>query len=343
MTAALRPGGSLVTAHVHLLRDDPRAPGYAWPLPFGAQTFSEVLGATPGLRLSERIITPYYRIERYVREDGAPGGAAPSIVAMDAATPLPAVLAEFRPHGGTPRPPSSPETPETPFVPILMYHRVTPEPCGPLARWSVTPEAFAEQMTLLVDMGFHTITMDAWHDHAERSAWLPGRPCILTFDDGHADFPEHAWPVLQRHGLEANVFLPTAHMGGTNAWDARFGVTAPLMSWDDARALEAEGVRFGSHTSSHPRLTGLSVEAAARELAASRAALAHELTDPLSAIAYPFGDVDGGMQHLAGACGYDFALTCSPCAASIWDRPLALPRIEVARGASLAELLRGVL
>lgn len=344
MAAALRPGGSLVTAHVHLLVDDPEAPGFDWSLPFGASTFSDVFASTPGLRLRERVSTPYYRIERYVREDAQQAdAAAPRIVTMAAVAPLPGVAAEFRPDGGTPKPPGSPAKPVAPFVPILMYHRVTPEPGGPLARWCVTPEAFAEQMALLADMGFHTITLDAWHDHAERSAPFPGRPCILSFDDGYADFGDHAWPVMRRYGFEANVFLPTDRVGEVNAWDARFGVTVPLMSWDDARGLEAEGVRFGSHAASHPLLTTLSVEAAARELVRSRAVLARELTHPLSAIAYPFGDVDGGIEHLAGACGYDFGLTCSPRAASIWDRPLALPRIEVARGASLAELLRDVL
>ncbi len=34
-------------------------------------------------------------------------------------------------------------------------------------------------------------------------------PVVVTFDDGTADFAEHAAPILERHGIPATLYLAT--------------------------------------------------------------------------------------------------------------------------------------
>ena len=60
---------------------------------------------------------------------------------------------------------------------------------------------------------------------------LPGRAVCLTFDDGYQDFAEVAWPLLQRYGFGATVFLVADLVARAVAWDAHHGPPAPLMGW----------------------------------------------------------------------------------------------------------------
>jgi hypothetical protein len=61
----------------------------------------------------------------------------------------------------------------------------------------------------------------------------------------------------------------------------------------------------------------------------SRAILQKHLQQPVNAIAYPYGDLDSTIEHLIGASGYTFGLTCRPGMSHFHDGLLALPRIEV--------------
>jgi peptidoglycan/xylan/chitin deacetylase (PgdA/CDA1 family) len=142
--------------------------------------------------------------------------------------------------------------------------------------------------------------------------------------------------VLERHGLGALVFLVSGHVGHTAAWDSDYGSPAPLLDWDTARDLADRGVEFGSHCLSHAPLTRLSVDELTHELLRSRVAIETELDRSVDAIAYPHGSYDPVVEHLAGACGYVFGLTCVPGPARFGDRPLALPRQEISGSTSFA-------
>src|SRR5205085_263883 len=124
----------------------------------------------------------------------------------------------------------------------------------------------------------------------ERRTPLPGHRVMITFDDGYADFVDHAAPLLRRHGFTAMVFLVSDRIGSTNEWDTVYGETLPLLDWEVVRSLQAEGIDFGSHTATHPKLTGLSPAQVVRELARSRATLEQRLERRVTAVAYPHGD-----------------------------------------------------
>ncbi|TGV63315.1 hypothetical protein EN801_048040, partial [Mesorhizobium sp. M00.F.Ca.ET.158.01.1.1] len=63
---ALAPGGSFISAHAFVLRDNPERTGFDWNT-FGGQTISETLAATEGLVLEQSIQTELYRIDRFRR------------------------------------------------------------------------------------------------------------------------------------------------------------------------------------------------------------------------------------------------------------------------------------
>ena len=107
----------------------------------------------------------------------------------------------------------------------------------------------------------------------------------------------------------------------------------------EIRQLQDEGIEFGSHTASHRPLTALPLAEIVREGARSRALLGRELGRPITAFAYPYGDTDQVVQHLIGACGYVFGLSCRPGLSRFQDPLLALPRIEVAGSDGLQEFV----
>ena len=218
---------------------------------------------------------------------------------------------------------------QTDQLPILMYHRIAPHTTAAGRSYCVTPEAFEAQLRHLREQGYHTIELEDWAEAMRIRRPLPGRAVALTFDDGYQDFLTHAWPLLQRYGFSATVFLVTDAVGGWNHWDQGVTDRCPLMSWLEIRRLQEAGIAFGSHTAGHRPLTSLSVEEIVEQVARPRETLARQLKRPVSSIAYPYGLVDRVIEHVAGACGYLYGVTVHDGLAGLEGRLLALPRRDI--------------
>jgi len=340
---ALERGGYFLTAHAHLVVDEPDRAGYNWDHPFGAKGISDTFMEVENLRLLKEIRTPLYRIQLYQKSGRhwMPWKKqSPSIVEMPQPNPPPEIVSSMVLwHGGKPcKNDAQPIT--TNRLPILMYHRIAPEGAAGLNQWRLSPEMFAEQLRYLRDAGYYSVNLAVWQKAIATKQPLPGRAIILTFDDGYLDFFEHAYPALKQYGFSATVFLVADRVGQSNQWDAIYGEEVPLMDWSQIRQLQAQGIEFGSHTATHRHLTALSVEDIVQESGRSRTILTQELGQPIQTIAYPYGDVDPVVQHLVGACGYTMGLSCRPGHSSFKDAPLLLPRIEVEGSTSLQEFVK---
>jgi len=254
----------------------------------------------------------------------------PEVIALDqTGALLPEVAAHVLWRGGAASR-SGQQKVMTDRLPILMYHRVAPDGSAAMARYRVTPEAFEQQLRYLRDDGYYGVDLEEWRAAMATRRPLPGRAVLITFDDGYRDFLIYAWPLLKRYGFSATVFLVAHEIGGTNRWDRAYGEELGLLDWDEILQLRDSGVAFGSHTATHPPLTGLAAADVVREAARARATLERMLSQPVTSLAYPYGVVDPTVQHLAGACGYVYGLTCRPGRSAFGDQLLALPRIEIA-------------
>ena len=330
---ALEPGGYLLTAHANLVVDDPHHTGFDWDCPFGAKVIGEVLTDTRPLQLVKELRTPLYRIQ-LLQHDGRMRipflRRTPDIIEGSCADRLPPeVASHVLWHGGHAQARSSARSVLTERLPILMYHRVAPTGSAAMTRYRVSPEAFEHQLRYLSDAGYYSASLEDWRLAMQAKTPLPGRAVLITFDDGYLDFQTHAWPLLQRYGFSATVFLVTGAIDESNSWDWAYGEKVPLLGQRELLQLQDEGVTFGSHSISHRPLTGLSPADIVREGLGSRLTLEHRLGLPTHAFAYPYGDTDQVVQHLIGACGYLFGLSCRAGFSSFDDSLLALPRIEV--------------
>jgi peptidoglycan/xylan/chitin deacetylase (PgdA/CDA1 family) len=189
--------------------------------------------------------------------------------------------------------------------PVLLYHRIaqTSDPGDPLC---VSPQQFEAHMRYLAEMGF---TTHGLHDGAGA-----GKPVVLTFDDGYLDTYSTAFPILQRYGLTATVFLVTGSVGATTgAWGPPMPV--PVMTWRQVQEMARYGVSFQSHTKTHPDLARCSDAAALAELVESRAEIQDHVGEEVDALAYPFGSYDPRVVALTEQARYR----------SAWTAGLAVP------------------
>lgn len=213
---------------------------------------------------------------------------------------------------------------------ILMYHKID-EPRATVRYPGnyVTPAHFEQQMDALLLWGYTTIRFDQWLDYREgRATILPRKPLIVTFDDGYTCFDRHAWPVLKSRGMGATVFLVAGQIGGMNAWD-REEKQEQLLDARRIRALQGEGVHFGSHSMSHPALARIPPARALDELTRSRALLRTVLGRDVDVLAYPFSNQNKTVRALVRQAGYRCAVRGR--GRMNWKRtdPFALRRIKV--------------
>jgi peptidoglycan/xylan/chitin deacetylase (PgdA/CDA1 family) len=213
-----------------------------------------------------------------------------------------------------------------PPVPILMYHHIARAPAGARlpALW-VTPAAFSAQVQGLRRVGYRAVTLarvwDAWHG----GRTLPRRPVVLSFDDGYADQVDDALPVLQRArwpgvlNLALN-FLPA--MGGVPA----------------VRRLLHAGWELDSHSLTHVDLRRVGQSRLRDEVAGSRARIRALFGVTPRFFCYPFGHLSGPVAQAVRRAGYVAATTTHAGFATPRD-PFRLPRIQVSRGKTAADLL----
>ena len=338
---ALAPGGRLVTANAFLLKDDMRATGFDWDQAFGAKLIHEALLATPGLVLEQSIVTELYRIDCFKR--GGQGEAAPVIRHLGLDCELSPALSSQIVWGGAWRRRAELQTHEQYWeVPVLAYHRIATDGPPSLRRWRLDPELFRGQLRLLRAHGYHSVTSADLLRARETNTPLPGRPVLITFDDGYQDFADTAWPILEAEGFNAEVFIVTDRVGSTASWDCRHGQPAPLMSWQTIEKLHGKGVTFGSHLATHTPPTNLSSHALFCEMLRSRIDLQTRLRVPVLSLAAPHGVADERTNRIMASIGYQIGFSGEGRKADIRRRCHAMPRLEVEGSWSMSEFAQAM-
>jgi peptidoglycan/xylan/chitin deacetylase (PgdA/CDA1 family) len=171
-------------------------------------------------------------------------------------------------------------------VPILMYHSVSDNLFGkthPYYQINTSPAIFARQMRWLRQDGYRTMDLTEMLAALETGQDVSNR-VVITFDDGYQDFYSEAFPVMKQCGFTATVFLATDRIKDVSARIE--GVD--YLTWREVRELHAEGIRFGSHTVTHPDLRSLGPEQIDFELGHSKGTIEQKLGTSIGSFSYPF-------------------------------------------------------
>jgi hypothetical protein len=218
-------------------------------------------------------------------------------------------------------------------VPILMYHSVsdTAEPGRhPYYQTVTSPQSFARQMAFLRE---HDYTVLGLEEALGSMAGGQGcqRPVVITFDDGFQDFYTNAFPVLNQYGFSATVFLPTAHIG--DAACSFKGIEC--MTWSQVKELREAGIRFGSHTVTHPQLRDLTLHEVLEEVSSSKERIEDRMGHPVASFSYPyaFPEADREFVHklrsMLSDSGYDNGVSTIVGTAASQHERFFLPRLPI--------------
>ena len=129
---------------------------------------------------------------------------------------------------------------ETVPLPVIMYHDII-ENRVRRDIYTITPQAFEEDLKWLKDNGYQTIGISEVTGYVENGAKLPDKPVILTFDDGHYNNIIYAEPILEKYGMKGIIFV----IGEFCDKSVKEGVKNPNYSyifWDDQRRMIESGI-----------------------------------------------------------------------------------------------------
>lgn len=182
------------------------------------------------------------------------------------------------------------------IVPIVMYHHIDLLEKFEVA--TIPPERFEKHLQYLTKNRFDVLTMDDLIEAKKNNKPLSRKTVALTFDDGYLDNFTNAFPLLQKYGLKATMFVSSDLIGQPG-----------YMDWDQLRAMRDYGIVIGSHTRRHEYLPQLKPEELTDEIFNSRKILQEQLNHPVDHFSYPVGGFNSLIKEMVKKAGYTSAVS----------------------------------
>jgi peptidoglycan/xylan/chitin deacetylase (PgdA/CDA1 family) len=216
-------------------------------------------------------------------------------------------------------------------VPILMYHVINPPPpTAPYPGLYVPESEFAAQMGALKAAGWHAVTMDQLKANWTRGVPLgPGKPIVLSFDNGYASQYTNALPVLKRLG-----WVGVENMQLSGLPPSQGGLTDAQV-----RGLLSAGWELDTQGISHADLIALDASGLRYQVDTARRILQRRYGVPVNWFCYPSGHYNATVVATVRAAGFVGSTTVVPGWAGRTDDPYRLPRLRVLGGTGPSALL----
>jgi peptidoglycan/xylan/chitin deacetylase (PgdA/CDA1 family) len=219
-------------------------------------------------------------------------------------------------------------------VPILTFHVISPAPPGaPFPLLYVSEPLFAADMQALKDAGYVGVTLDqVWDNWHHGTPLPPGKPIVITFDNGYYSQYLAAYPVLKALGWVADenvqlLGLPPSQ-GGISRRQTRLLVKA---GWE----LDTQG-------ENHFDMVGMSASELHYQIVDARRTLQRRYHVPVNWFCYPSGDYDATVIAALRAAGFRGSTTVDSGLASPQSDPFTLPRLRVEPDETPADVLDSI-
>jgi Polysaccharide deacetylase len=190
-------------------------------------------------------------------------------------------------------------------LPVLTFHDIDQS----RSVISFPREIFDRGMAKLRASGYQTLSLIEISDLLRKSEPFPARSIAITFDDGYSSVYEEAFPVLERYGMSATVFLTVGNPNATNLNGNLPSLEGrSMLSWRSIREMLKHGIDFGAHTLTHPDLTHLPLDRTKQEIILSKDIIENALGTSVSSFAYPYGLYNESVREIVKQ---NFTCACS--------------------------------
>jgi len=206
-------------------------------------------------------------------------------------------------------------------VPILMYHVIAAPPVGaPFPGLYVVPSEFSAQMQALMSAGWHAVTLDQLQAYWQRGVPLgPGKPIVISFDNGYQSQYTQALPVLRRLGW----------VGDENVQLTGLPPSQGGLSQAQVHGLVAAGWELDTQGFSHADLIALDAQQLHYQVAVARNTVRQRYHVPVNWFCYPSGHYDATVIAAVKAAGYTGSTTVVPGWAHPTEDRYRLHRLRV--------------
>jgi len=183
-------------------------------------------------------------------------------------------------------------------VPVLTYHHIQPQAEAITKKQtslSVDNGIFDQQMAYLLQQGYTPIFAQELVQALITHSQLPGKPIVVTMDDGYADNDVYALPVLRKYNIKANLMLATGLVGSNE----------DMLNWNQINDLKSSGlIYFTNHTWSHFSLPSGGNTKDQQEISVAQNQIKQNVGQDSNIITYPYGSFNDRVINLARQLGY---------------------------------------
>ena len=214
-------------------------------------------------------------------------------------------------------------------IPIVSYHSINNENC-PI---SLNLEEFEKQLIFFKKNNFQSI-------HCNEIKNTSKKKFIITFDDGYKDLITNALPLLKKYNFKATCLIISNLIGKRNIWD-EFNKNIKdkeLMNLSDINYWLKNGMKIGSHSKNHKKLTKLDDKEKIDEIINSKNELESLTGTTIDSFCYPYGLYNENVVNIVKE-KYDFAFTTNRSRFNTnKHNKYLLPRIDMGKKMSIFKL-----
>lgn len=166
-------------------------------------------------------------------------------------------------------------------VPILCYHDIKdwrPNEKASMKQYIVPVQTFKDQMKILHDSGYKTISPDEYYAYLTTGAPLPEKPVMITYDDTDLEQFTIGKTEMDKYGFKGVYFIMTISIGRPR-----------YMSKEQIKQLADEGHTIESHTWDHNNVKKYEGDDWDIQLLKSKNTIEEITGKPVKYFAYPFG------------------------------------------------------
>ena len=179
-------------------------------------------------------------------------------------------------------------------------------------KWRVKPKDFEKQMKWFYENKWNSFTISQLIKLDE----IPNKSFVITFDDGYEDNFINAFPLLEKYGFKATIYIVLNRFEQNWATDKDVNQSSnelnneKMLSNEQINEMINSGlIEIGSHTLDHVNLPKLTNEEKTIQLKESKEKIEEIFNITCNSFAYPFGFFDEDSVKIVNEANYTNSTT----------------------------------